>query len=415
MNEDILGLLGVDVKGAKEKAFTRGLLSTIFNAAQLAGPQARPISNVQALGQLGLGAMEAYDTSFDRTLKEAMTGLQLKDVMAKREREANLQKAIQGAYTTQPKAGLGVGVEQFSSPITQAEIEAFGPTAYAEAARTAAPMERTFDRNKALEALAQYGGNEGLAAYLTATKPAEAPEAIRTLQYLLQNPELAQLKAGLARAGATNINMGAPGKEFVKMLGDQITAFKTQGMAARNTLPTLDSMSQLLDSGVKTGFGAETMLGLQRAGQLFNPDFKVKETAGQEAFLAGANEVILPQVKKLGVNPTDNDLKFIERGSPTLGKSVEGNKLMLDALKIKFQRDALLQEFSTQWQVQNAGLINSDPVTADAKFNQDLVALTQTHPLYTQASTQLRDRYQQITGSKAADTQPLLRQGGFIK
>jgi hypothetical protein len=165
---------------------------------------------------------------------------------------------------------------------------------------------------------------------------------------------------------------------------------------------------------VQTGFGQESMLGLQRAGQLFNPDFKVKETAGQEAFLGAANEIILPQVKMLGVNPTDNDLKFIERGSPTLGKSVEGNRLMLDALNIKFQRDALLQEFASDWQARNATLINTDPVVADSRFNQDLVNLTKTHPLYTQAAEQLKRRYQSITGSKPTETQPLLRQGGFI-
>jgi hypothetical protein len=104
MNEDILGLLGVDVKGAKEKAFTRGLLSTIFQAAALSGPQARPVSNVQALGQLGLGAMEAYDTSFDKTLKEAMTSMQLKDVLAKRQREQQIQ-AIAGKLF-QPQQGM---------------------------------------------------------------------------------------------------------------------------------------------------------------------------------------------------------------------------------------------------------------------------------------------------------------------
>lgn len=104
MNEDILGLLGVDVKGAKEKAFTRGLLSTIFQAAALSGPQARPVSNAQALGQLGLGAMEAYDTSFDRTLKEAVTSMQLKDVLAKRQREQQIQ-AIAGQLF-QPKQGM---------------------------------------------------------------------------------------------------------------------------------------------------------------------------------------------------------------------------------------------------------------------------------------------------------------------
>lgn len=103
MNDDILGLLGVDVKGAKEKAFTRGLLSTIFQAAALSGPQARPASNAQALGQLGLGAMEAYDTSFDKTLKEALTGMQVKDMLAKREREKQIQ-AIAGKLF-QPQMG----------------------------------------------------------------------------------------------------------------------------------------------------------------------------------------------------------------------------------------------------------------------------------------------------------------------
>jgi hypothetical protein len=78
MDEQLFGLLGIDPKSAKEKAFTRGLLSTIFNAAALSGPQARPTSGVQALGQLGLGAMEAYEGSFDKTLKDAISSLQVK-------------------------------------------------------------------------------------------------------------------------------------------------------------------------------------------------------------------------------------------------------------------------------------------------------------------------------------------------
>lgn len=94
MNEEIFSLLGVDPKSAKEKAFTRGLLSTIFNAAALSGPQARPVGNAQALGQLGLGALEAYDTSIDRTLKEIMTAQQVKDLQTKRTKEAAIQQAM---------------------------------------------------------------------------------------------------------------------------------------------------------------------------------------------------------------------------------------------------------------------------------------------------------------------------------
>lgn len=103
MNDDILGLLGVDVKGAKEKAFARGLLSTIFNAAALSGQRPSPVSNVQALGQLGLGAMEAYDTSFDKTLKEALTGMQVKDMLAKRQQEATQRQAIQNFISNLPE------------------------------------------------------------------------------------------------------------------------------------------------------------------------------------------------------------------------------------------------------------------------------------------------------------------------
>jgi len=43
-------------------------------------------------------------------------------------------------------------------------------------------------------------------------------------------------------------------------------------------------------------------------------------------------------VKELGVNPTDKDLDFVIKGSPELSKSVEGNKLMLKALKLSNAR-----------------------------------------------------------------------------
>ncbi len=39
-----------------------------------------------------------------------------------------------------------------------------------------------------------------------------------------------------------------------------------------------------------------------------------------------------------GVNPTDNDLKFITKAAPGLTKSVEGNRLMIKALKLSNAR-----------------------------------------------------------------------------
>lgn len=76
--DQIFSLLGVDPKSAKEKAFTRGLLSSIFQAAALSGPQARPMSGAQGLGQIGLAGIEGYESSMDRTLKEMLMSQQLK-------------------------------------------------------------------------------------------------------------------------------------------------------------------------------------------------------------------------------------------------------------------------------------------------------------------------------------------------
>ena len=94
-DNDIFSLLGVNPESAREKAFTRGLLSTIFQAASLAGPQARPTSGLQALGQVGLAGLEGYESSMDRTLREILMNQQLSDLGQKRKRETAIQTALQ--------------------------------------------------------------------------------------------------------------------------------------------------------------------------------------------------------------------------------------------------------------------------------------------------------------------------------
>jgi len=109
MNEELFKALGLNVESAKEKAFTQGLLGSIFQAAALSGPQARPVGNLQGLGQIGLAGMGAYESSFDKTLQDAIKGLQVKDLLAKRADEETNRKAretfmsrLAGATTMQP-------------------------------------------------------------------------------------------------------------------------------------------------------------------------------------------------------------------------------------------------------------------------------------------------------------------------
>jgi hypothetical protein len=240
-------------------------------------------------------------------------------------------------------------------------------------------------------------------AVYEATAPAKVTTPTSVLEYERSqtDPGFASFLAQKQASSGTKISI-----EMNKTLGGtldkNLESFFDNGAKARGVLPTVQTMSALLDEGVQTGFGQETINKFNQAAQLFDPNFKAKGVAGQEAFIALSNEIILPQVKQLGVNPTDADLNFIIKGSPTLGKSVAGNKLLLNALNIKLQRDAFLQEFVTNWQDQNVSLIEQSPVRANTELRKQVLNLTKTHPLWTEATQQLRQEYSQILGGQPA-------------
>jgi hypothetical protein len=201
------------------------------------------------------------------------------------------------------------------------------------------------------------------------------------------------------------------GDTFTENISSNIKA----GQAARGALGTVQNMQTLLDEGVRTGFGQDTMLQLGRAGQFFDPEFKVKGLAGQEAFQSFATGIILPQVKQLGVNPTDADLKFISSGSPGLSKTPEGNKLLLSALQLKLNREQDLAKFTNQFLASNQELVTKNPVQAYTRFNEAFDQYTQTSPLYGPAASSLRERFNALgtrsTGNSAA--REALNRGGL--
>jgi hypothetical protein len=95
------------------------------------------------LGQLGLGAIEAYDTSIDRTLKEIMTAQQLKDLKTKRARETAQQTALSNLAATLPadqRALAEAFPEQFA---TQRFAQAPGVVGEFQAAKAAGEVPPT--------------------------------------------------------------------------------------------------------------------------------------------------------------------------------------------------------------------------------------------------------------------------------
>jgi hypothetical protein len=204
---------------------------------------------------------------------------------------------------------------------------------------------------------------------------------------------------------------------FGKNLTEDLTGMLRAGRVAGSTIGTVQSMKALIDEGTKTGFGQDTMLQLGRAGQAFDPNFKIAGIAGAEAFQAFSNSVILPEVKKLGVNPTDTDLKFIVQGSPNLSKSPQGNLILLDTLELKLKREQDLARFSNQWLGSNAQLVEKNPIVAQTQFNNAFNSYVETSPLYAPQADALRQRMNQLqtmgAGRTPTPARNTLQRGGF--
>lgn len=206
-------------------------------------------------------------------------------------------------------------------------------------------------------------------------------------------------------------------KGFGENLTEDLTANLRAGRAAGNTLGTVQSMKALIEEGTKTGFGQDTMLQLGRAAQAFDPNFKVAGIAGAEAFQGLSNSVILPEVKKLGANPTDTDLKFIVQGSANLSKSPQGNLILLDTLELKLMREQDMARFSNQWLAQNANTVKTNPIIAQTQFNDAFANYTATSPLYKPQADALRQRMNQLQtmggGRTPTPARGTLQRGGF--
>ena len=216
---------------------------------------------------------------------------------------------------------------------------------------------------------------------------------------------------------STNVSVSMGNKAFEGLLKDYRGSTET-ALAARDNLSTVNQMQTLLEkSNVKTGFGRETMMDLQRAYQLIDPNYKIKEMAAGESFVGLSNRIILPQVKDLGANPTDKDLVFVVKGSPSLAKSVAGNRLMLRALEISYQRQIRLGELSTQFMRDNAAALQDgsmSPLNAQIAYNEYLQNAYVNDPIFKKAADDLRMAYAAIaptlTKSSAKDA---AKAGGF--
>jgi hypothetical protein len=253
MNEELFKALGLNVESAKEKAFTRGLLGSIFQAAALSGPQARPVGNLQGLGQIGLAGMGAYESSFDKTLQDALKATQLKQVMEQQQRQQAFRTAAQGAVTRQPT------VQDVLRQQTNIEPEALEGMSMQEVIAQAPKSGISVDRDRLLSAIAEFAPERYLE--LTQSKATDLPTSVREYQFAVGQGFKGTFQDFITeqkKAGAPSTTITLPGdKKMAEVLGakgaERLDTSLTQAQEAQSTIQNINELRPILAEGVFAG------------------------------------------------------------------------------------------------------------------------------------------------------------------
>ena len=259
----------------------------------------------------------------------------------KRQQQERFRQALEGARTTRVSPTLGLGAEQVASPITQAEIEAFGPDAYMGAARTVAPTETVIDRNRMLSAIAEVDPTK----YLELTKPTEATNEIRTLQALIENPDLMAQYLRIEEAKAdktTNIfDMGKGQQKLFEGVDIPIVQnFATSAQSARKFARTSSTINNLLKG---KGGGDSVKIGTEIASAI---GIKSDQVTAQDL----ANSLVVqlaPQMRAPGSGSTsDIEFKSYISAVPSLSNSEDGREIMTKYAEAFATRSAKLADYA---------------------------------------------------------------------
>jgi hypothetical protein len=163
-------------------------------------------------------------------------------------------------------------------------------------------------------------------------KPNEPPEAVQSVDYMRANPqvfgfsgpqdpglqEIARKRMG---GPGTNVSVNNVANPFLKGIGEEVLNDRKVAInAATKAIPDIHEARKALDAGAITGAGADIRLMAAKVGALFGMD--TSTVANTEQLRAMISSAALENIKKLGANPSNVDLKFI--------KDVVGSNIALD-------------------------------------------------------------------------------------
>lgn len=187
------------------------------------------------------------------------------------------------------------------------------------------------------------------------------PTAVREFQFALQNPEFAAYQERLKRAGSTKVQVDAgqrfenefskdQGKFFSEMKGNIVKA----GFSAPSQIRKLERMQELLD-GVDGG--KLSPVGLEVASALNSLGIKVDPKLGNKEASEALARDLAGGLRQPGTGPmTDKDFDNFMLQVPSLSKTAEGRRQIIETQKRALNRDIQVAKMAREYQNKNGVL-----------------------------------------------------------
>lgn len=334
----------------------QGLLAAV--AGGLAG--ARRGEPINSLGRAGLAGVAGYGNALQTQGMQEIRDLQLQKYKNETE-EAQRKKAAQLAFrnTLKPEqqSAFDVAPDKVIDNLPQ-----FQKPQLVEVA----------DPNDPLRTVKKWmtpGASDGTVAGYGAL-----PEIL--------DPRVQQAKRSIAKAGASNVNVNTrqeteESKVVGKGFGEQYVGIQNADFSANNKIATLDRLSTLMQ-GVNTGKLEPSRMQLAAAaeslGMKFDPNLGSKQ-----AIEAISNEMALQARNPSGGAGmpgalSDKDREFLTNITPSMSKTPEGNRLIIDTNRRLAQRDKQVAKIARDYRKRNG--------TLDEGFYEQLNQFSAANPLF---------------------------------
>jgi len=233
------------------------------------------------------------------------------------------------------------------------------------------------------------------------------PSALRQLQPQIQQAELNNAQSDLVNKvpSFSDFTIGNESQKTSYKLAAENTAkigntYDEQATTAYTQQNTLQEMYRLLnETDLKTGGGQELLTNIQSLG--YNLGINSESPQFEEVFAALSNQIIIPLVKQLGVNPTDKDFAIIQQASAGLRQTKEGNQILLQARIIGANRAIMIQDAFQKFSSDNLNIKARNPLEFESKWKILLSEMKKSPDWQGDLLAQLNRDTRSITGNEA--------------